>query len=63
MQKLVEKQKRLELITTLKQQQQTQPSQQANSNVNRSGPSQTASRRPMMHDSRENRESKSFKQI
>ena len=61
MQKLLEKQKRLELITTLKQQQtqQTQQTHQSNANANagKAAPSQAAVRRTMMHDSREARDS------
>lgn len=59
MQKLLEKQKRLELITNLKQQ-KTQQKQETQTNNNRSVPSQTAVKKPVMNESRDARESKNY---
>jgi hypothetical protein len=54
MQKLLEKQKRLEQITTLKQQQNQQQTEKSQTHTNRTLPSQAANKKTsMMNDSRD----------
>ena len=63
MQKLLEKQKRLELITSFKQQQiqQQQPTEKTQTQTNRSIPSQAAIKKAsIMNDARDSKMSKLY---